>query len=36
MKFNIYDKKNQRTVILIIAAVLILAMVAGILSSLIY
>lgn len=36
MKFNIYDKKSQRTIILIVAAVLILAMVAGFISYLIY
>ena len=36
MKFNIYDKKNQRVLIVIIAAILALAMVAGFISYLIY
>jgi len=34
MKFNIYDKKSQRVVILIIAVVLILAMVVSVVSYL--
>ena len=36
MKFNIYDKKSQRAVIIVVAAVLVLAMVAGFISYLIY
>lgn len=36
MKFNIYDKKSQRKIIIIVAAVLILAMTAGFISYLIY
>ena len=36
MKFNIYDKKSQRVVILVVAAVLVVAMMAGFISYLIY
>ena len=36
MKFNIYDKKNQRVIILVVAAVLILAMLASVIAYIIY